>query len=46
MPGDRLIISWDTAMSGSELSDYSACVVLLLRRGAVYVLDVIRERLE
>ena len=25
---DRIVISWDTAMSSKELSSYSACVVL------------------
>ncbi|WP_159079776.1 hypothetical protein [Methyloceanibacter sp. wino2] len=29
--GDKLIVSWDTAMSASELADYSACVVLQAR---------------
>jgi predicted phage terminase large subunit-like protein len=45
-PGDRLIVSWDTALSGSQLADYSACVVLLVRKVTVYVLDVVRARLE
>jgi predicted phage terminase large subunit-like protein len=44
--GDHTIISWDTAMSAGELSDYSACVVLHVKGETVYVLDVIRERLE
>ena len=44
--GDHVIVSWDTAMSGSELSDYSACVVLHVKGETVYVLDVVRERLE
>jgi predicted phage terminase large subunit-like protein len=43
---DQLIVSWDTAMSAGELSDYSACVVLQFRDGAACVLDVVRERLE
>ena len=46
IPGDRLIVSWDTAMSSNQLADYSACVVLLVRGETVYVLDVIRARLE
>ena len=46
MPGDRIIVSWDTAMSPREFSDYSACVILQVRGETVYVLDVIRERLE
>jgi len=45
-PGDRIILSWDTAMSPSQLSDYSVCVVLLIRREAVFVLDVVREQLD
>jgi predicted phage terminase large subunit-like protein len=44
--GDRIIVSWDTAMSSKELSSYSACVVLQVKGETVYVLDVIRERLE
>ena len=44
-PGDRLIVSWDTAMSSNQLADFSACVVLLVRGETVYVLDVIRARL-
>ncbi len=44
--GDRIILSWDTAQSVSELADYTACVVLQIRREAVYVLDVVRERLD
>ena len=46
LPSDRIVVSWDTAMSAKDLSDYSACVVLQVRGETVYVLDVIRERLE
>ena len=45
-PGDKLIVSWDTAMSAGELSDYSVCIVLQVRGESVYMLDVLRERLE
>ena len=45
-PGDRLIVSWDTAMSSNELADFSVCVVLLVRGETVYILDVLRARLE
>jgi predicted phage terminase large subunit-like protein len=45
-PGDRIILSWDTASSVSELADYSACVTLMVRGQAVYVLDVLRARME
>ena len=43
---DQIIVSWDTAMSAGELSDYSVCVVLQIQDGDIYVLDVLRERLE
>jgi predicted phage terminase large subunit-like protein len=43
---DRIIVSWDTALSQKELASYSVAVVLQVRGGTVYVLDVIRERLE
>jgi len=45
-PDDRIIVSWDTAMSSKELSSYSACVVLQIRGETAWVLDVFRERLE
>src|SRR5262249_18945583 len=45
-PGDRLIVSWDTAMSSTQPSDFSVCVVLLVRGETVYILDVIRARWE
>ena len=44
--GDTIIVSWDTAMSSNQLADFSACVVLLVRGETVYVLDIIRARLE
>ena len=44
--GDRLIVSWDTALTANELSDYSAAVVLLVRGENAYLLDVMRARLE
>jgi predicted phage terminase large subunit-like protein len=46
LPNDRIIVSWDTAMSSGELSDYSVCIVLLVRGETAYVLDVLRGRLE
>jgi predicted phage terminase large subunit-like protein len=45
-PGDRTIVSWDTALSAQDLSSYSACVVVQVRGESAYVLDVFRERLE
>ena len=43
---DRIVVSWDTAMSSKELASYSACIVLQIRGETVHVLDVFRERLE
>jgi phage terminase large subunit-like protein len=45
-PSDKIIISWHTALSSSQLPDYSACVVLLVRHQSIYILDVIRARFE
>jgi predicted phage terminase large subunit-like protein len=44
--GDKIIVSWDTAMSAGELSDYSACVILQVKGETAYILDVVRERLD
>jgi predicted phage terminase large subunit-like protein len=43
---DRIVVSWDTAMSAKELACFSACVVLQIRGESIWVLDVFRERLE
>ena len=43
--GDRIIMSWDIALSETESGDYSACVVLLRRREVFYILEVVRGRL-
>jgi len=42
---DRVIMSWDIALSEQETGDYSACVVLLNRGEFFYVLEVVRGRL-
>jgi predicted phage terminase large subunit-like protein len=42
--GDRIIMSWDIALSEAETGDYSACVVLLRRKEVFYVLEVVRGR--
>jgi predicted phage terminase large subunit-like protein len=44
--GDSLMLSWDTALSPGELSDYSVCVVLQVRGEAAWVLDVVRGRFD
>jgi predicted phage terminase large subunit-like protein len=43
-PGDRIIVSWDIALSETETGDYSACVVLLMRGETFYILEVVRGR--
>jgi predicted phage terminase large subunit-like protein len=44
--GDRIIVSWDTAMSAKELASYSVGIVIHARGDSVWVLDVVRERME
>jgi len=41
---DRIVMSWDIALSEKEKADWSACVVLLNRGELYYVLDVIRGK--
>jgi predicted phage terminase large subunit-like protein len=43
-PKDRIILSWDIALSETEAGDYSAGVVLLTRKEVFYILEVIRGR--
>ena len=43
-PDDRIIMSWDIALSEAGTADFSACVVLLARKEVFFVLDVIRGR--
>jgi phage terminase large subunit-like protein len=43
-PDDRIVISWDIALSEIESGDYSACVVLLIRKEIGYILEVVRGR--
>jgi predicted phage terminase large subunit-like protein len=43
-PTDRIVLSWDIALSEREAADYSACVVLLNRGDLYYVLEVIRGK--
>jgi hypothetical protein len=42
--GDRIIMSWDIALSEAETGDFSACVVLLQRKEIFYILEVVRGR--
>jgi predicted phage terminase large subunit-like protein len=43
-PTDRLVLSWDIALSEKEAADYSACVVLRNRGESYYVHEVIRGK--
>jgi predicted phage terminase large subunit-like protein len=42
---DEIVISWDTAMKATELSDYSVGTVWGVRGGLYYLLDLVRVRL-
>ena len=42
---DRIVMSWDIALSEQEAGDYSACVVLLNRGDSYFVHEVIRGKL-
>lgn len=43
---DRIIQSWDTAMTPGAGSDYSACTTWLTRANHFYLLDVTRAKLD
>src|SRR6266481_3160667 len=43
-PTDRIVLSWDIALSEHEAGDYSACVVLLNRGDSYFVHDVVRGK--
>jgi predicted phage terminase large subunit-like protein len=43
-PDDRIIMSWDIALSETESGNYSACVVLLRRGEIFYIVEVVRGR--
>jgi predicted phage terminase large subunit-like protein len=45
-PGDLLLISWDTAMTATELADYSVGTVWLAKGQTCYLLDLIRGRFD
>ena len=42
--GDKIVMSWDIALSEMESGDYSACVVMLVRNEVFYILEVVRGR--
>lgn len=43
-PGDRIIISWDIALSEKETGDYSVGIVLLCRGQKYFIIDIVRGR--
>jgi predicted phage terminase large subunit-like protein len=43
---DEIVISWDTAMKATELSDYSVGTVWGVRGDLYYLLDLVRVRLD
>jgi predicted phage terminase large subunit-like protein len=43
---DEIVISWDTAMKATELSDYSVGTVWAVRGDLYYLLDLVRVRLD
>ena len=46
-PTPRFVVqSWDTASKTSPQSDWSVCITVLIRGRDIYVLDVMRARLE
>lgn len=46
MTPDRVVQSWDTAAKIGELNDYSVCTTWAIIGRRLYLLDVVRERLE
>jgi hypothetical protein len=43
---ERIVQSWDTASKATELSDFSVCTSWGIHGKNLYVLDVLRQRLE
>jgi predicted phage terminase large subunit-like protein len=43
---DRIVQSWDTANKSAELNDYSACVTLGQKNRKIYLLHVLRRRMD
>jgi predicted phage terminase large subunit-like protein len=44
--GDLVVQSWDTAIKANARSDYSAGLTLLVRQNQIYLLEILRSRLE
>jgi predicted phage terminase large subunit-like protein len=43
---DRIVQSWDTANKATELSDFSVCTSWGIKGKDLYLLDVLRRRME
>ena len=43
---DRTVQSWDTASKATQLSGYSVCTIWGIANKRIYLIDVIRARLE
>ena len=43
---DFIVQSWDTAFTTTLKSDFSVCLTLLARKNEIYLLDVLRARLD
>ncbi|HKM73451.1 MAG TPA: phage terminase large subunit [Stellaceae bacterium] len=46
LPFDRVVQSWDTASKASELSDFSVCTSWGILDKDLYLIDVLRSRME
>lgn len=42
----KIVQSWDTALKSNQLADYSVGITALVEKDAIYILDVVRERLD
>ena len=45
-PDASVVQSWDTAMRGEEIHDYSVCTTWLKKEGNHYLIDLVRQRCE
>lgn len=43
---ERIIQSWDTASKAGQFNDYNVCTTWAIKGDRMYLLDVVRERLE
>ena len=43
---DEIVLSWDTAIKGTDRNDFSVCTTWLIRDMDFYLLNVVREKLD